>query len=144
MSQRETCFCWCFWSFEIPVPELVDSDALLVRAMDEALALQPKEMYWSVLGMMNNPWYRLVIEREGDQMTFVHPTQPALMPGGWMEQVKNSGGDLSNGRWGTMLADEVAKPKDTEAKAEISMVKPGVNTIISIDDLQKQIGRAHV
>lgn len=28
---------------------------LLTRATDEALAVQPRDMYWSVLGMMNNP-----------------------------------------------------------------------------------------
>ncbi len=94
MSWRETCFCWCFWDLEIPISDLADANDVMIRAMDESMMVQPRDMYWSVLGMMNNPWYRVVIHREGHHLRFEHPTQPALMPGGWMERVKKAGGNL--------------------------------------------------
>lgn len=89
MSWRESCFCWCQWSLDFLVSELADAKDIVLRAMDESMNIQPKEMYWSVLGMMNNPWFRVTISKEGDYLRFEHPTQPALMPGGWMERVKN-------------------------------------------------------
>ena len=60
--------------------------------------------------MMNNPWFRVVVIREGEGLRFEHPTQPALIPGGWMERVKKAGGNLTNGYWGERIGDEVAAP----------------------------------
>ncbi|KAK7743134.1 hypothetical protein SLS53_004219 [Cytospora paraplurivora] len=107
---RETCFCWCFWSLEIPTADLVADDRtctgdVMVRAMDDSMMVQPREMYWSVLGMMNNPWFRVVIHREvdgdgNDALRFEHPTQPTFGSVGWMERVKKEGGNLANGYWG--------------------------------------------
>lgn len=57
-TQRDTSFCWCFWTFNVSHDVLASCDALIVRAMDEGLALQQRDMYWHVLGMMNN-WYVL-------------------------------------------------------------------------------------
>lgn len=134
---RENSFCWCFWDLDIAVDELADSKDILVRAMDESMNLQPRDMYWSVLGMMNNPWYRITISKEGDYLRFEHPTQPALIPGGWMERVKNSGGNLANGFWGEQIGGEEVPELVTEAAAEIKMIKDGVDKKITIDDLRK-------
>jgi nitrate reductase (NAD(P)H) len=135
MSWRETCFCWCFWDLEIPVSELEDAADIFVRCMDESLALQPRDMYWSVLGMMNNPWFRVVIHKEAGYLRFEHPTQPALMPGGWMERVKKTGGNLLNGYWGENLGNE--EPQEEVKPAEIKMTKDEVNRIIDINELRK-------
>lgn len=54
LTQTDTCFCWCFWSFEAPINLLTRSAAVMVRCMDESLALQPRDMYWNATGMMNN------------------------------------------------------------------------------------------
>lgn len=135
MWWRETCFCWCLWSLDIPIRDLEASDTILVRAMDEAMNIQPRDMYWSVLGMMNNPWFRITISKESGVMKFTHPTQPALMPGGWMEQVKTEGGDLANGYWGKRFSGmATVEPHITE---EINMKKEGLNNIISIETLRK-------
>lgn len=48
MSWRETCFCWCFWDLDIPIEKLKDSEDIMVRAMDESMNVQPRDMYWSV------------------------------------------------------------------------------------------------
>jgi nitrate reductase (NAD(P)H) len=140
MSWRESCFCWCFWSTELGVDELAGAKDLFVRAMDESMNVQPRDMYWSVLGMMNNPWFRVTIAREADYLRFEHPTQPALMPGGWMERVKKAGGNLANGFWGEKLeGEESVIPSEEQAK-EIPMVKEGLKQAITIDDLRKHDG----
>ena len=124
VSWRETCFCWCFWSLDIPLPELASASDLLVRAMDEAMNVQPRDMYWSVLGMMNNPWFRIVITNDPStsSLRFEHPTQPALMPGGWMERVKAGGGDLANGFWGEHTGS--VKPTETIIVEDVVMTNP--------------------
>jgi len=136
MEWRESSFCWCFWNLDIAVSELAESQDILVRAMDESMNLQPRDMYWSVLGMMNNPWYRIAITKANDTLHFEHPTQPALMPGGWMERVKKAGGNLSNGYWGERFGDEPEKPVVEDVK-EIKMTKDGLKKLITIDELRQ-------
>lgn len=137
MSWRETCFCWCFWNLDVPVTDLQNAKDVFVRAMDEGMSIQPRDMYWSVLGMMNNPWYRVTISHENDYLRFEHPTQPALIPGGWMERVKKAGGNLTNGYWGERIEGEApTAPIDGQAQ-DIQMIKEGVNGEITIDELRK-------
>lgn len=133
MWQRETCFCWSFWSLDVPVSDLEASGAMLVRAMDDALTAQSRDMYWSVLGMMNNPWFRVTISKEGSSLKFEHPTHPAKA-GGWMENVKKAGGDLTNGNWGERIGSEV--PVELEPLEEINMKKEGVTRLIDLQELK--------
>ncbi|KAK6196839.1 hypothetical protein LQW54_011154 [Pestalotiopsis sp. IQ-011] len=140
VSWRETCFCWCMWDLEVPIPSLEQADDIMVRAMDESMMVQPRDMYWSVLGMMNNPWFRVVIHKEPHGLRFEHPTQPALMPGGWMERVKKAGGNLSNGNWGERAAGEEEVVVVEEPAKEICMTKKDVNRSISIGELRKHDG----
>ena len=137
MTWRESCFCWCLWSIEIPIAEFSTASDLLVRAMDDSMSVQPRDMYWSVLGMMNNPWYRLTITKEGDSLLFEHPTQPALIPGGWMEKVKKDGGNLTNGHWGERAEGEVDIKVEGEVAKEVSMTKEGLKKEIDFEELRK-------
>lgn len=136
MSWRETCFCWCLWSLDIPTLELADASDILVRAMDESMNIQPRDMYWNVLGMMNNPWFRVTVRREGEFLRFEHPTQPALLPGGWMENVKQAGGDLANGHWGEQVGGEKTEDLILETK-DVSMIKKGLKRLITMDELRE-------
>ncbi|KAL8743034.1 MAG: hypothetical protein Q9190_004565, partial [Brigantiaea leucoxantha] len=137
MSWRESCFCWCLWSLDISVQGLANASDLIVRAMDESMNVQPKDMYWSVLGMMNNPWFRVTISKERDFLRFEHPTQPALIPGGWMERVKKAGGNLTNGFWGEKLDGEGADEVVQQQAQEVPMKKEGLKRVITIDELRK-------
>ncbi|KAJ4354211.1 uncharacterized protein N0V89_005945 [Didymosphaeria variabile] len=136
MDWRETCFCWCFWKLNILVEELKEAKDIIVRAMDESMNVQPRDMYWSVLGMMNNPWFRVAIHNERGVLRFEHPTQPALMPGGWMERVKKAGGNLANGYWGERIEGEQADAVQVEAPKEIKMTKDGLKNEITIDEFR--------
>ncbi|KAF2622314.1 nitrate reductase [Macroventuria anomochaeta] len=137
MDWREASFCWCFWNLDIATSELKDTSDILIRAMDEAMCIMPRDMYWSVLGMLNNPWYRIAIHNEHGTLRFEHPTQPALIPGGWMERVKKSGGNLSNGHWGEAIAGEEPESAAIEEVKEIKMTKDGVDKIIELDELKQ-------
>jgi len=136
---RESCLCWCFWDLELPLSDLKDAKDVFVRAMDDSMMVQPRDMYWSVLGMMNNPWFRVVIHREGDTLRFEHPTQPALMPGGWMERAKKEGGNLTNGFWGDKISgeDDVTKEEPTK---EVSMVNGQVSKEITLEEFRQHDG----
>lgn len=146
---RETSFCWCFWALDVAAGDLADGATdVMVRAMDEAMMVQPRDMYWSVLGMMNNPWYRVVVHREEDEdgvatLRFEHPAQPALMAGGWMERVKKEGGDLSNGYWGERMGGEAEGERTApEPVKEIVMTSADVKREIDLQDLKKHDGEA--
>jgi nitrate reductase (NAD(P)H) len=142
MWWRDTCFCWCFWSLDIATADIQDAADIMVRAMDDGMCVQPRDMYWSVLGMMNNPWYRIVVHHEADVLRFEHPTLPALMPGGWMERVKRAGGNITNGFWGESLGNrEVSSATVEEPAREICMTdSKAVDNSISIDELRKHDG----
>lgn len=142
MSWRETSFCWCFWAIEIPVADLIDEKVctgdVMLRAMDEAMMVQPRDMYWSVLGMMNNPWYRVVIHREGGELWFEHPTQPTLQSLGWMERVKKNGGNLTNGFWGEKMGgDEEGETAVAEPAKEVVMTKADVKREITLEEVKQ-------
>lgn len=140
MNWRESCFCWCFWSIDLSKDELKNTKDIFVRSMDESMNVQPRDMYWSVLGMMNNPWFRVCVDVQGDTLHFEHPTQPALIPGGWMERVKKSGGNLANGFWGEKLEGEEESTMEIEKPKEIVMIKEGLKEAITIDELRKHDG----
>ncbi|KAK0735878.1 hypothetical protein B0T21DRAFT_334340 [Apiosordaria backusii] len=136
---RDASFCWCFWELELSISDLATAKDIVVRAMDEAMMVQPRDMYWSVLGMMNNPWFRVVIHREGNNtLRFEHPTQPALQPGGWMERVKKAGGDLANGFWGERQSGEESTPVSSkDPEKEISMTNPNISRQITLEELRQ-------
>ncbi|KKY33609.1 putative nitrate reductase [Diaporthe ampelina] len=145
---RESCFCWCFWSLEIPLADLAGDGAsgstgdVMVRAMDDAMMVQPRDMYWSVLGMMNNPWFRVVVHRdEAGGLRFEHPTQPVLNADGWMDRVKKEGGDLSNGYWGEKAPGEEKRTVAAVVPVkEIVMVNRDVKRMISLEELKGHEG----
>lgn len=136
VAWRDTCFCWCFWSCSIPAAELRSSKDILVRAMDEGMSIQPRDMYWNVLGMMNNPWYRITINCEGSSLLFEHPIQPASIPGGWMEKAKRRGANLTNGYWGEQIMKDEDDSQASSQDAEVSMTKSGLDKLIHLDELR--------
>lgn len=138
MSWRDACLCWCFWSHDVLVSSLSNAEDIVVRAMDDSMNTQPRDTYWTLLGMMHNSWFRVAVRKEagGQVIRFEHPTQPALQKGGWMERVNNEGGDLQDANWGekngTMVAGAKKRKQDIVVLTDIS-----VRRIIDIDELRK-------
>ncbi|QRV99692.1 nitrate reductase [Ceratobasidium sp. AG-Ba] len=143
LTERDTCFCWCFWTFLVPLSELGQSHAIICRAMDESLALQQRDMYWNPTGMMNNWWFRVAIHRfETDGQTvlkFEHPTLAGVASGGWMQRMKETGQSITNPSFGPMQerpAGEIAVQK--EAPSIISMKNPSITRMITLEELRSQ------
>ena len=42
-------WCWCFWSLEVEVLDLLGAKEIAVRAWDETLNTQPKKLIWNVM-----------------------------------------------------------------------------------------------
>ncbi|TVU28696.1 hypothetical protein EJB05_20226, partial [Eragrostis curvula] len=87
-------WCWCFWSVEVEVLDLLGSKEIAVRAWDEAMNTQPEKLIWNLMGMMNNCWFRVKLNacrpHKGEiGLVFEHPTQPGNQPGGWMARQKH-------------------------------------------------------
>ncbi|KAJ4834618.1 hypothetical protein Tsubulata_014935 [Turnera subulata] len=87
-------WCWCFWSLEVEVLELLGAKEIAVRAWDETLNTQPEKLIWNVMGMMNNCWFRIktnVCKRHKGEIgiVFEHPTVPGNQSGGWMAKERH-------------------------------------------------------
>ncbi|CAA0827861.1 Nitrate reductase [Striga hermonthica] len=95
-------WCWCFWSLEVEVLDLLSAKEIAVRAWDETLNTQPEKLIWNVMGMMNNCWFRVKTNvckphRGEIGIVFEHPTQPGNQSGGWMAKerhLEQTSGDL--------------------------------------------------
>ncbi|KAL5704237.1 hypothetical protein ACHQM5_022690 [Ranunculus cassubicifolius] len=86
-------WCWCFWSLEVEVLDLIGAKEIAVRAWDETLNTQPEKLIWNLMGMMNNCWFRVKTNmckpHKGEiGLVFEHPTQPGNQSGGWMDKMK--------------------------------------------------------
>ncbi|OAY70130.1 Nitrate reductase (NADH) 1 [Ananas comosus] len=87
-------WCWCFWSVEVEVLDLLGAKEIAVRAWDESLNTQPEKLIWNVMGMMNNCWFKVRVNvckphRGEIGLVFEHPTQPGNLAGGWMARQKH-------------------------------------------------------
>ncbi|GKU87696.1 hypothetical protein SLEP1_g2055 [Rubroshorea leprosula] len=87
-------WCWCFWSLEVEVLDLLGTKEIAVRAWDETLNTQPEKLIWNVMGMMNNCWFRVKTSvcrpHKGEiGIIFEHPTIPGNQSGGWMAKEKH-------------------------------------------------------
>ncbi|KAE8653878.1 Nitrate reductase [Hibiscus syriacus] len=87
-------WCWCFWSLEVEVLDLLGAKEIAVRAWDETLNTQPEKLIWNVMGMMNNCWFRVKTnickQHKGEiGIVFEHPTLPGNQSGGWMAKERH-------------------------------------------------------
>ncbi|GAA5945071.1 uncharacterized protein JCM15063_001650 [Sporobolomyces koalae] len=145
LTDRDECFCWAFWSLDVPVARLVHSGSIAVRGMDESLSSQPSTMYWNPTGMMNNWWFRVAIHKSLDSagqtiLKFEHPTMPGLQTGGWMERLKDSGVDpLKPTFKESSVADTDQASRNPPAPTkQLVMTKPGVDRKITMQEVREQ------
>ena len=85
MTVRDTCFCWWFWSMELTFTELYETTDIVVRAMDEAMNVQPRNLYWNVMGMMNGCWFRVVIHKDTPWETEIRTSYGSCACPWWMD-----------------------------------------------------------
>lgn len=120
-------WCWCFWELDVELMELLPAKEIAVRAWDEAMNTQPKDLTWNVMGMMNNCWFRVKLNvckpHQGEiGLMFEHPTRPANQSGGWMLRDKQN---------------ENEEQQTTVKKTFSSPVTNPVSRHITLSELQK-------
>jgi DMSO/TMAO reductase YedYZ molybdopterin-dependent catalytic subunit len=75
-------YCWVHWTVEVPVADLRQCTEFAVRAWDDSQNCQPERPTWNLMGMMNNPWFRVKVHDtpDGSAIWFEHPTrvEPSL------------------------------------------------------------------
>jgi len=76
-SEYGMCFCWVHWTVDVPVADLRDCDEFAVRCWDDSQNCQPERPTWNLMGMMNNPWFRVKVHEVpgGNAIWFEHPTR---------------------------------------------------------------------
>ncbi|KAF9045792.1 nitrate reductase [Hymenopellis radicata] len=126
-AERDTCLCWCFWTYWVPTSALKDVSAVMVRAMDEALALQPRDM-------CINWWFRVAVHHmDCSTVRFEHPTLAGTASGGWMERLKSEGQDILKPKFGREAASVPhVQPQDKE----VIMKGTHVDRTITLEQLQ--------
>jgi len=79
---------WVKFSKVVERSRLVESSEIICRAWDESNNTQPRDLTWNLMGMGNNPQFRVkTTEVAFEGKRFVrceHPTEPGTLKGGWM------------------------------------------------------------
>jgi nitrate reductase (NAD(P)H) len=87
-------WCWIRWEYSISHEELALANEIVLRGWDEGHQTQPDKPTWNLMGMLNNPWFRVKIHKKEDPLThsmtltFEHPTLAGNQSGGWMPRMR--------------------------------------------------------
>lgn len=82
---------WLHWHVDVDAFHLLEASSITVRCFNVFKNTQPQLPSWNIMGMMNNCWYVVKLEKsyaEGldvPQIVFRHPTEPGQGQGGWMQ-----------------------------------------------------------
>jgi len=81
-------WCWRLWELEVDVLRLLTAKTMMCRAWDDCQNTQPRDLTWSVTGMMNNCWFRVDMTAcrtsSGEVAVKMEHPAPVGMMGGWM------------------------------------------------------------
>ncbi|RFU72701.1 nitrate reductase [Trichoderma arundinaceum] len=154
LTETDMSFSWCFWKLQIDVDSLLldeNVEFIAVRAMDEALSIMPRDMYWNATSMMNSWWFRVAVHRgsSGRALRFEHPTLAGNAHGGWMQRMNEAGSDPRYPQLGSNGYFKAASPgfgtepdksqyAQTEGVIQNFMISPvKVSKIITAAELAK-------
>lgn len=136
-------WCWIWWTFALPVADLVGCKEIWCRAWDEANNCQPNDPTWNLMGMGNNQVYRIKVhlDRVGNShaFRFEHPTRPGQQDGGWMTKLAEK---PASAGFGLLLEQGQAAPEP--AAAAPAAAKDGKTKLISMAEVSKHNTEADV
>ncbi|KAG1727716.1 hypothetical protein EDB19DRAFT_1749291, partial [Suillus lakei] len=130
-TERDTSFCWCFWTFDVSHEVLASCDALMVRAMDEGPRV-PTKRY---VRQDHTVWFRVAVHKIVNDdgkivLQFEHPTLVETTQGGWMQSFGEKGQDLVP-----------SAPK--HQSDEVRLTKPGIDRKITPKNSRHKIDNNH-
>jgi nitrate reductase (NAD(P)H) len=128
-TQHGMYWCWVWWTYDLPVADLVGCKEIWCRAWDASNNTQPNDPTWNLMGMGNNQVFRIKVHLEqsltGEHVfRFEHPTQPGQQTGGWMTRVSDKPVSAGYGR----ILEEIEASKDEGSDAAAPVKKDGVRT----------------
>lgn len=130
-------WCWVWWTYELPVADLVGCKEVWCRAWDEANNCQPNDPTWNLMGMGNNQCFRVkvhLVKVDGRHVfQFEHPTRPGQQEGGWMTKLAEKPDSAGFGR---LLEQGQAAPEEAKA-APARASTSGKTKLISMRDVRK-------
>lgn len=138
-------WCWVWWTFDLPVSDLVGCKEVWCRAWDDANNTQPTDPTWNLMGMGNNQVFRIKVRLDridgggGHGFRFEHPTQPGQLEGGWMTRLSDKPDSAGFGR----LLEQGQTAAAEEAKAAASAPPPsaakdvGKSKLISMAEVRR-------
>ncbi|RLN52040.1 hypothetical protein BBJ28_00018888 [Nothophytophthora sp. Chile5] len=134
-------WCWVHYELSVTVSSLVGAKEVCVRAWDRSMNLMPEFPTWNVMGMMNNPWYRVKIHRDEakSELFFEHPTQAGNLKGGWMTKDRIMTDDEDEPVRGKKLYVESGGDSDKAAAAKPGPTPEELNglELITADEVAK-------
>lgn len=85
-------WCWMFWELKVDKFQFLNvattTGEIRVRAWDQTMNTQPRDITWNYMGMGNNCQFTVKVsaqQRAGSfALEFLHPTVPGPSSGGWM------------------------------------------------------------
>ena len=122
-------WCWCQWTLEVKTELLLCASELVIRAWDEGHNTQPDKPTWNLMGMLNNPWFRIKIHKSHSSPTsivFEHPTLAGNQQGGWMARLKEHPALTTPGVYvdpASGLAAQALFAKTSELSTEVAPIK---------------------
>ena len=129
-------WCWVWWTFELPVADLIGCSQVMCRAWDESNNCQPMNPTWNLMGMGNNQVFRVLVHCAKDATTgrhifyFEHPTQPGQQTGGWMTKVATKPDAAGFGR----LLDQVDAASSVDP---VPSAVPTAGKLLTMQEIQK-------
>lgn len=82
---------WIHWHVDVDFFHLLNATSITVRCFNVFKNTQPRDPTWNIMGMMNNSWYVVRMEKsyaeqsDVPQILFRHPAEPGQGEGGWMK-----------------------------------------------------------
>lgn len=129
-------WCWIWWTFNLPVADLVGCKEIWCRAWDESNNCQPNDPTWNLMGMGNNQVFRIKVHLDKVDgkhcFRFEHPTRPGQQDGGWMTKLAEKPDSAGFGR---LL--EQGQAAEEAAPAPVATKSTGKTKLISMMEVRK-------
>ena len=130
-------WCWIWWTYDLPVADLVGCKEIWCRAWDEANNCQPNSPTWNLMGMGNNQVFRIKVHLDqiGSKhvFRFEHPTRPGQQTGGWMTKLAEKPDSAGFGR----LLDQGQDAPEEVKTAPAAAAKSSGSKLISMAEVNK-------
>ncbi|KUF98977.1 Signal peptidase complex catalytic subunit SEC11C [Phytophthora nicotianae] len=132
-------WCWVHYELAVQVSSLLRAREVCARAWDSSMNLMPEFPTWNVMGMMNNPWYRVKIHHEQGTNTlrFEHPTQAGNQKGGWMTKERIMTNDNEPIRGKKLQVELIDTSSDATPKPGLTADEFSELPLISADEVAK-------